>query len=596
LFVISFLSFSSSQSQPAVFTWNYRHRFDYISSAKDQKEQGPCGIFATVAAVEAMVQIYFNTTGSELNLSEGNLYSECGIQEFPAPQALAFFVSNGVIDDAHWPFPTQYVNDPPWRYYLPSPDCEEYDSYTLKAKIPAWGYSFESSPTLTITCSEHLKKAIMDYGPIIVMGNGADQNGNKLGRALHTGGDNVNHTVLVTGWDSTDDLEWEIKDSWPGASADQRLVEINFFEYDPHFYCVYPVYDDNGTPKYISVKNSTGGDVYTQTAVDNDKDGFFRWGLESYPPSGFTGYNKMDYDDSDPKVIFCNAYNPLPAPYISDTTSKYVCSDGKYFTLNNFSTLSSLGFSVQWNLTPNYFTSSTSGYTATAYVNPIDSYIGKKCKIEYLLKYNGSTIKTYKFEFIINGPREDLVSTSVLDSYGQSAEGSDDFYYLCPNTNYTIYYNNYDDGCPTSNFTWTPLPYGWTENYHYNHYISINTNDYPYGYLQIHANTSCCGSDINVKNIYFGEADCGEYFIVYPNPTKSFVDVDVIKEKLPSLDYISNEECTITTIDKSGIIKSKVNFKGFPYKLKTDNLPDGLYFLNIHIKDIKSTILLSVRH
>ncbi|MFZ2339028.1 MAG: C1 family peptidase [Bacteroidales bacterium] len=203
------------------------------------------------SAVEAMVQIYFNTTGSELNLSEGNLYSECGIQEFPAPQALAFFVSNGVIDDAHWPFPTEYVNNPPWRYYLPYADCNEYDSYDLKAKIPAYGYSYEGNPTLTIAYNIDLKKAIMDYGPIIVMGNGADQAGNKLGRALHQGGDNVNHTVLVTGWNSN---YWEIKDSWPGANADQRLVEINFFEYDPHFYCIYPVYDDNGTLKYITVK------------------------------------------------------------------------------------------------------------------------------------------------------------------------------------------------------------------------------------------------------------------------------------------------------------------------------------------------------
>lgn len=589
LFALIFLCFNTSNAQPTIFSWNDRHSsYDYISYAKDQKEQGPCGIFATVAAVEAMVQIYFNTTGTELNLSEANLYSACGLDQghLVAPAALGFFKEHGVIDEITLPFPTEPVNEGDWEYYLPQGECE-FETYQKQAKIPAYS-------SLSIGNDTNLKKAIMDFGPIIVMGTDADQSGDSLGRALHPNGANINHTVLLTGWNSS---YWEIKDSWPGEIWHRHLVEIDFFEYDPDFYCIYPVYNDNGLNN-INVKDSYGTDLYTQSpAVDIDEDGFFRWGLEAYPPSGFTGCDKMDYDDGDSTIICLDGYNPLDAPYIGKG-SKYVCSGGKYFTLKNFSELYALGgFSIQWNVTPsNYFTSNTTGYTTTAFVDPIDSYIGKKCKIEYLLKYNGSTIKTYKFEFIINGPREDLVSTSVLDSYGGSAQGSDDFYYLCPNTNYTIYYNNYDDSCSTANLTWTPLPYGWTENYHYNNYISINTNDYPYGYLQIKANTECCGSNINVKNIYFGEANCGEYFKVYPNPANSFVEIDVIKEKVSKLDHISGEECNLTTIDQSGIILSKVNFKGFPYRLNTDNLPDGLYFLNIKVKDIKSTIRLSVKH
>lgn len=58
-------------SQPAAFRWDFRHYhegkkivFNYISEAKNQKEQGPCGAFAAVAAVEAIAQIYFNKTGA----------------------------------------------------------------------------------------------------------------------------------------------------------------------------------------------------------------------------------------------------------------------------------------------------------------------------------------------------------------------------------------------------------------------------------------------------------------------------------------------------------------------------------------------------
>lgn len=53
-------------AQPSAFTWSERHlhpekgSYNYISPAKDQKEQGPCNVFASVAAVEAMVQIFFN--------------------------------------------------------------------------------------------------------------------------------------------------------------------------------------------------------------------------------------------------------------------------------------------------------------------------------------------------------------------------------------------------------------------------------------------------------------------------------------------------------------------------------------------------------
>jgi len=579
-----------SYSQPTVFSWNYRHGFDYISAAKDQKEQGPCGIFATVAAVEAMVQIYFNTTGSELDLSESLLYSVCGLdqQYLVAPAALGFFIDNGVVDDDALEFPDDPFHNPPFAYYRQ--ECD-YESYQKKAKIPAYG------STLSIGNNLDLKKAIMDYGPIIIMGTGADQNGDSLGLALHPGGTNVNHTVLITGWDSSDDLLWEIKDSWPGAPSSERLVEINFFEYDPHFYCIYPEYNDNGNLKYITVKNDTGVDVYSKSpAVDNDNDGFYRWGLFDYPPAGFSGCEKMDYDDSDSTIVCLNGYDPLPAPYISNTISKYVCPGGRTFTLNNFEDLSNLGFSVSWTLSPSgYFSSSPSGNTATAIVTPIASYLGKQCKIEFNLNYNSILVKTYTFEFIINGPREDLVSMSVLDSYGGSPPNSGDIYYLCPNTTYNIFYNNYDYNCHTSNFVWD-LPYGWTKHWDYGHTLSINTNDYPYGLLDVKANHCCADNPVKVYSLYFAEADCGEYFMAYPNPSSEFVDIDVVKEKISSEDLVSDIKTYLSIVDKSGTARFSTTFKGFPYRVNTSDLPDGIYFMNIQFKDKRSSIRLVIKH
>lgn len=588
--------YGSTYSQPSAFSWNSRHRdIDYVSEAKDQKEQGPCGIFATVAAVEAMIEIYFNHEVSTENLSESNLYSECGISDWTPGTALPFFKSTGAVDEFHWPYPTGPYYISPYKYYMTNPTCNTYQSYDHKAKIPGWGESIWSMNP-SIDSNEDLKKAIMDYGPIILTGTGPDQGGNRLGRALHPGGVNVDHSILVTGW--TANGEWEIKDSWPGAPASKREVAINFFNYAPNYYWIKPEVNENGTLKYITVKDDAGVDIYSrEPAVDNDQDGFYRWGLEDYPPPGFKGYPKMDFDDNNPYIIFCDGYTPLNGPYISETTSKWLCSSGKSFTLKEFSALSNLGFTVDWNVSPaNYFSSNSSGSgPSTNLIVPIPGYVGKKGQIEYRLKYNGNVLTTYKFEFYLLGPRENYVTISILDSYGRSPQGSGDFYYLCPNTNYTISYNNYDQSCTTSNFSWE-LPYGWTTNYAYNNLISINTNNYPYGMVQIKATTSQCGPNIILKDLFFGEGYCGEYFMAYPNPTNDYVNIDIIKEKFPVDEDTSGEQSILTIIDGSGIAKTKFSFTGFPYKLSTSNLPEGLYYLNIQYKDKKSTIRLSIKH
>ena len=74
----------NSFSQPTSFSWysdDEDERNNYISSAKDQGEQGPCGIFAAVGAVEAMSHIFynkpFNSANNGVNLSEAEIYSGC---------------------------------------------------------------------------------------------------------------------------------------------------------------------------------------------------------------------------------------------------------------------------------------------------------------------------------------------------------------------------------------------------------------------------------------------------------------------------------------------------------------------------------------
>lgn len=199
-------------SQPADFSWDSRHynSFNYITPVKDQKEQGPCHVFASVAAVEAMAHIFYNKSEfatANLDLSERQLYTigGCGMEctASDVKHALVYIRDNGIIDNDSYPFKTQ-------EPYCAS-DC--FESYRFTVTIPGLD-SLE-----TISCETDLKKAIMDYGPIIVRLPGEDSNGKKASCILHPGGDCVSHSILVVGWRSQPFFEWNIKDSWAGAPS-----------------------------------------------------------------------------------------------------------------------------------------------------------------------------------------------------------------------------------------------------------------------------------------------------------------------------------------------------------------------------------------
>jgi len=593
LYTILLISFTFSYSQPSSFTWQYRHTGwkNPISPAKNQGENGPCSIFAAVAGVEAMASLYYMLGGTQLILSESSIYNvgpeggctaiTCGTGSIQV--ALDTIRSVGIVDNVYYPYSSTCRTD-----------CQQVFSsqnYNYKINIPK-----SSGSQLTIDSALVLQQSIMDYGPIMVT-LGGNYGGYYATHYLYPGtSHNFDHSVLIIGWRQNPELEWHIKDSWFEKPTIYYLSSsIDIFNFQPTFYRVHPLDEFNNPISCVGDGCPTA--FSNRVPEDHDNDGFYNWGFEPFPPDDWTGIGFMDFDDGDPNTIFRNGYNILKGPYISDTISKYVCPGGRIFTLNNFDNLSNLGFSVNWTVSPSgYFSSSPSGNNDTATVTPIASYVGKQCRIEFNLSYNSILVKTYKFEFIINGPREDLVSMSVLDSYGGSPPNSGDMYYLCPNTTYNIYYNNYDNNCQTSNFVWD-LPYGWTKHWDYGHILSINTNDYPYGLLDVKAN-HCCADSIPVKvySLYFAEADCGEYFMAYPNPSSEFVDIDVVKDKISSEDLVSDIKTYLSIVDKSGTVRFSTTFKGFPYRVNTSDLPDGIYFLNIQFKDKRSSIRLVIKH
>ena len=551
-------------AQPDSWSWNKDR--NYISPAKDQKVQGPCKIFAAVAAVEAIAHIYFykSTETLTLDLSESNLFSEtdCGLGCIGASDvdiALDRIKYYGIVDEYSFQYPAT------------SPYCREdcYTNYRTKMKIPRWS-------TLSVSNNTDLKKAIMDYGPIIVR-----MEDDSIGCVLHPGEDCKHaHTVLVTGWESNPVLKWEIKDSWPGDPI-LECREVDFFSYGPTFFMVRP-FSMSGT---IDCEGEYCDNFFVKgPPQDIDKDGFYNWGFDTLPkPQGCPGPDKMDFNDGDSTIIFRVGYELLPAPYL--TGPSYVCSQQRTFTLHNVPSLFLQDpDSIEWEVTPSYyFDTPRSGKGDTVVnINPYPGYIGKQGEIKFTLRHNGKV--EYKRSFIITGPREDLVSISVIDSYGGSPPKYGDIYYICPNTIYHIYYNNYDSNCSTWDYDWV-LPYGWSEYWRYGNMISVNTNDYPYGMLEVWGKTCCesqSQSGIKLKTQYFYDYyECGEYFMAFPNPANSYVDIDINREKMAEENIRTDEKCMLTLYDKTGLVKYKTEFRGFPFRIETVNLLEGVYLINL---------------
>lgn len=573
LFAFFFFYCFFLSAQPSSFNWATRHGYGYISDAKNQREQGPCSIFASVAAVEAMSQIYFNKHSTFLDLSERYLYNaggECpGIACQSAAsisESLGSISTSGIVDEQCFPYLTSYP-------YC-SDDCDEICSTpSNRVTIPHFERIYPSS-------ENDLRNMIMNYGPIAV-------NMLNVGCALHPNANpcNYNHSVLLIGWSGS---QWIIKDSWPGEQG-ITSTSIDIYDgYSPSFYRVYPIYNN-------STIGCTGSDCSifsSRSYEDSDHDGFYNWGLDSYPkPAGCPGPDKMDFNDNYGSEIFWDGSTVLQTPTISGT-SGHVCPTGSTFTLNNVPT----GFSCSWSITKNAycFSSPTSGTGNSATVYPNSSCTGKEAEITFTISHNGTA--SYSQSFYANCPREDLMSYYVLDSYGSAPPKYGDTYYLCPYTYYTIYFNESDPNCSVTDLNWD-LPYAWSNNYQYDNYISIYTNDVPDGFMEIEGKTTCSPSSrVTLMSPYFGAAECGGYFLAYPNPSGSFVDIDVDKAKLSSENINIDNECLLTLLDKSGMIKFKKEFKGFPFRMDTSNLPDGLYFITISHKGKISTIRLIIKH
>jgi hypothetical protein len=209
---------------------------------------------------------------------------------------------------------------------------------------------------------------------------------------------------------------------------------------------------------------------------------------------------------------------------------------------------------------------------------------------------SGTTIKSRKYIWIV-GPDFNEVEFDVYYSSGQQAPNMSGTWLLCPNTTYHIYLDN-NSSCTTSNYVWT-IPGAWTKWYQYNNMISINTNSQPGGQIMLDATTCCagCGS-VRILIDYMGQYwDCGGgYYMASPNPADSYLDIDVNEEKIAAEGLSIGDEYVLTMVDKMGTVKFTDEFKEFPYRINTKDIPDGLYIINLIYSSKISSIKVIIEH
>jgi len=559
-------------AQPENFTWNQPFTGkDFISNAKDQIVQGPCSPFATTAALEAAIQIFFNKTLplNAIDLSEQQLYSDCvpnfAVSIAPIKGCFDFIVSEGIVEETCFPYPEESGQEP--DYYFG--DCDNIGECTENASIP--GYDIDTN----ITSITYLERLIIDKGPIAAYLP-------YIGNYFYGGEHQISHTLLIIGWETENGIhKWIFKDSWPdSARIWSSSFDILNYEcsLDKYYYSVkYEVENDT-----ISCNQFGKNDRLYE---DSDNDGFYYWGIGS-KPEGCPGPCKMDFDDNDQfHICLYTNYLELPTPYV--TGPDLVCQSGGTF---EFDSLPS-GFSTpEWEVSPSvYFNSPISGTGDSIFVTPKSQYIGKECTFTFTIS-DACGSAEYSKDFVINGPEEDLISIEVEDAYGGTPDKYGNIWLLCPYTTYYIYvYNNSD--CSTSGYDWN-LPSGWTEYYSYNNYVSINTGSNPSGTMEVLAYTCCGGSRVKIKTQYFSTGyNCGGYYSVYPNPASTEFII-----KFSDKFDLETEDASLEIYDRFFNIKYILKRFMKENTIYTNDWKDGLYYIRLKYNGIYYYDLLKIVH
>lgn len=263
--------------------WRDRHGKNWITSIKNQGNCGSCWAFAATGATEALVNLFYNQP-LNIDLSEQTLLSCSGAGTcsggFPS-QALDYIKNTGITDESAFP------------YSATDQVCtNKSSSPTEQFKI---GGRENFGSTAYPVSEDNLKKMMIKYGPL---------SGGLLDWA---------HAMTLVGWQVVKEgdqfyyRDLNKERYWYTVPAGSSLIGKTVWIFKNSW----GVWGDGG---YIYVETSVTNFGWTHAlltpmqslkqnyavqCVDNDRDGYYWWGLGPKPANCPASPAEPDGDDSD---------------------------------------------------------------------------------------------------------------------------------------------------------------------------------------------------------------------------------------------------------------------------------------------------------
>ena len=208
------------------FDWRNKDGKDWMTPVKNQGSCGSCWAFSALGITEAAINIHFNDSDRDIDLSEQHLVSDCcsaGSCRGGWPdEALKYIRDTGVPEETCFPYASGDCA------CTPCPDWAENPWKIV-------GYEYVSPTT------DDFKYALQTYGPLSVVLSAPDDWFYYSGGVYEpawSDSDGVgwaNHAVILVGWDDSEGC-WIVKNSWGTGWGEQGYAKVKYGDLEKYNY------------------------------------------------------------------------------------------------------------------------------------------------------------------------------------------------------------------------------------------------------------------------------------------------------------------------------------------------------------------------